>query len=235
MTLTQRLYRPTRNTYQRLLNREHFLERKQRRQFFSQFVHQGNLVFDVGAHRGHYAETFMELGARVVAVEPNPALADEIRRHYPQITVVAKAVGAKPGTAELTLGRDTEHSTLSTEWASRHTGRWNGTVTVEVTTLAELIGAYGRPDFVKIDVEGYETEVLRCPTAPIPALCFEFQAAALDKQPLLLLHGYEFAVSTAPYELGDWGSLEDAWAVMRDFQAHEPGGSGDVFARLPLV
>jgi FkbM family methyltransferase len=197
MTLTQRLYRPTRNTYQRLLNREHFLERKQRRQFFSQFVHQGNLVFDVGAHRGHYAETFMELGARVVAVEPNPALADEIRRHYPQITVVAKAVGAKPGTAELTLGRDTEHSTLSTEWASRHTGRWNGTVTVEVTTLAELIGAYGRP--------------------------------------LLLLHGYEFAVSTAPYELGDWGSLEDAWAVMRDFQAHEPGGSGDVFARLPLV
>ena len=231
MAITQRLYRPARNTYQRILNRHHFEERQRRRDHFRPFIQPGQLAFDIGAHRGHYAETFMELGAHVVAVEPNPALADTIRRHYPRITVIEKAVGSQAGTAMLTLGHDTEHSTLSNEWAAANEHRWSGTIDVQVTTIDALIADHGQPHFVKIDVEGFETEVLRGLNQPVPVLCFEFQCAALDPEPLRLLHGYQFAVSTEPLELGPWGTATDAWQQMLAFREREPEGSGDVFAK----
>ena len=42
---------------------------------YAEFVHEGDLVFDVGAHVGDRIASFRRLGARVVAVEPQPAFA----------------------------------------------------------------------------------------------------------------------------------------------------------------
>lgn len=39
------------------------------------FVGRGDLAFDVGANNGLYTETLLELGAEVIAVEPNPGVA----------------------------------------------------------------------------------------------------------------------------------------------------------------
>lgn len=237
MRVKQRFHRPARNLYQRLLNREHFEERRRRREHFRPFVRRGDLVFDVGANRGHYAETFRELGARVVAIEPNPSAAGAITRHFPGIRVVQKAVGAGPGTAALRLGRDDQHSTLSDEWAETYPERWQDMVEVELTTLDELIGVFGRPAFAKIDVEGYEAEVLRGLTLPIAALTFEFQAARPDDEPFRLLEAlgsYNFAVSTGPFTLSEWGTAAEARGRIARFSEDEPQGSGDVFARLRL-
>lgn len=231
VSISRRFYRPARNAYQRTLNRGHFRERLRLRGLFRPFIGRGSLVFDVGAHRGHYAETFRELGAQVVAVEPNPSLAEEIRRHFPGITVEAKAVGSERGTATLRVGRDDQHSTVSDAWADAHPERWEASVDVPVVTLADLIAVHGKPAFIKIDVEGFEAHVLRGLDRPVPALCFEFQAAAPDPDPFRILCGYEFAVSTEPFTLGLWGTADDAWAQLQAFADIEPHGSGDVFAR----
>ena len=45
--------------------------------------------------------------------------------------------------------------------------------TVESTTLEDLIASYGRPLFIKIDVEGYELNVIRGLRQPVPYLSFE--------------------------------------------------------------
>lgn len=225
-------YRTFRNTYQRLLNRDAYRERLRRRAYFQPFVRPGDLVFDIGAHRGHYAETFRELGARVVAVEPNPSLAAEIRRHFPGIAVVGAAVGAKPGTATLNIGRDDQHSTVSREWAAVHPERWQDTITVPMTTLDELILEHGEPGFVKIDVEGFETEVLRGLTVAPPAVSFEFQAALPDPEPFRLLDAlgnYEYAVASSPYVRSPhWDDSARASLLVAAVQS----GSGDVLARL---
>jgi hypothetical protein len=51
---------------------------------------------------------------------------------------------------------------------------WTGKQTIEVTTLDSLIEEFGSPGFIKIDVEGYEFEVLSGLSRPVRALSFEF-------------------------------------------------------------
>jgi FkbM family methyltransferase len=237
-------YRPARNAYQAVFNRGHWTSRRRDREFLGSFVTPGALVFDIGANEGRVTEAFSELGATVVAAEPNPALAARVRRRYgsAQVTVEPVAVGAAEGTAELRLGLDGGHSTLSAHWAGAAGAgdRWGGTVEVPVTTLDALIARHGLPAFVKIDVEGFEPEVLAGLHHPVPALCFEFLCDALD-----IAHRCVGEIrSLGPYEfniaLGESRELRHArWmgapAVLDELERlrrSHPGSYGDVYARL---
>lgn len=230
-------YRLTRNVYQRLFNRPFWRHRQQRRELYRQFVPSGSLVFDLGANRGDVTEIFLDLGAReVVAVEPNAELADLIRRHYGRrVSVETAAVGAKPGVAQLSVGRDSVHSTLSSEWMARAptSDRWEGTVSTEVTTLDSLIERYGLPDFVKIDVEAYEAEVLSGVSQPLNALSFEYQANYLEVAELCLSiigdhHEYALTDGEEPSFSTGWIDRE---AMVQELRLRPQDAWGDVFAR----
>jgi FkbM family methyltransferase len=82
---------------------------------YAQFVRCGDLVFDVGAHVGDRVASFRRLGVRVVAVEPQPALALTLKALYgrdPHVTIEEKAVGRSPGTLEMKINVD--NPTVST-------------------------------------------------------------------------------------------------------------------------
>tara|TARA_R100001443_G_scaffold94873_1_gene101385 strand:+ start:174 stop:947 length:774 start_codon:yes stop_codon:yes gene_type:complete len=51
---------------------------------------------------------------------------------------------------------------------------WNHAAAVPSVTLDELISRYGSPDLIKIDVEGYELELLRGLTTKQKTICFEW-------------------------------------------------------------
>ena len=148
---------------------------------YARFVKPGDVVFDIGAHVGDRVAAFRALGARVVAVEPQPALARVLRLIYGRdkdVAVVQAAVGRAPGETELLLNVDNPTvSTLSTDFVRAAQGsagweeqRWTRRVHVPVTTLDALIAAHGAPAFVKIDVEGFEAEALAGLTTPVAAL-----------------------------------------------------------------
>ncbi len=158
---------------------------------YARYVAKGDLVFDIGSHVGDRAAAFRRLGARVIAVEPQPALAATLRLLYGRdtaVTVVESAVGRAPGTLSLKLNLD--NPTVSTAsdafiTASRDAPGWEGqrwtrTISVPVTTLDALIARFGAPRFIKIDVEGYEADVLSGLAAPAPALSFEFTTIQRD-------------------------------------------------------
>lgn len=211
-------------------------------------VPQGGLVFDIGAHVGDRTASFARLGARVVALEPQPRVFRALRLihgRHPRITLHCAAAGAQA--AQMTMYLNTENPTISTAStdfiaASQGAAGWQGQVwdheiSVPVTTLDQLIADHGLPDFVKIDVEGHEAAVLAGLTTALPLLSFEFTTiqrdvaeACMDR--LADLGAYEYNLS-----LGEehrlrhltWVSDAALRAQIRDLP--EAANSGDVFAR----
>ena len=149
------------------------------------------------------------MGARIVALEPQPHCMRLLRRwygHHPHIALVEEAVGSAPGTQTLFVSERTPTvSTLSLDWMGAVPGfakvRWDYGVPVRVTTLDALIARYGLPAFCKIDVEGAELDVLRGLSYPLKALSFEYIPATVD-------------VALACIErLGELGRYEYNWLV----------------------
>jgi FkbM family methyltransferase len=184
-----RLFRPLRSAYLRTFKpaywERHSAYTRKLREFYEPFVPAGSLVFDIGANIGEYSEAFLDLGARVIAVEPNPDLVRKlllIRNR--RLTVVQCAAGDQEGKLPLHINSHVNTlGSLSDEWINTALrlnlfppgmGTWDRTVTVPVQTLDSLIERYGMPHFIKIDVEGFELPALRGLTKMPQFLSFEF-------------------------------------------------------------
>lgn len=244
-------FRQTMGLWRSLLMYYGILGRQRRmRQFYGQFMQPGDICFDIGAHVGNRLLAWSRLDVQIVAVEPQPHLMSFLRRWYgrfPQITLIDHALAASPGTQTLHISnRHPTVTTMSDEWitavqqdASFARVDWDTAVSVPVTTLDALIAEYGLPAFCKIDVEGYELEVLRGLSQPITAVSFEYIPAAIDiaigcVAQLAQLGQYEFNWSIGEshrWQFKCWLSVEGITAVLRTLTPHD--GSGDVYARLP--
>src|ERR1700689_1393975 len=155
--------------------------------FYKQFVNPGDLVFDIGANVGSHSRAFLNLGARVVAVEPDPRCISELQS-IPRLSVVHAAAGEDGVFGQLKFGHSSVASTLSGKWIESATRvdrfggfEWTGTLPVIQYSLDHLIQLYGVPQFIKIDVEGYEVEVLRGLSQPVRAVSFEFTPECLEE------------------------------------------------------
>ena len=158
--------------------------------FYGAFIRAGDLVFDVGANVGNRTEIFLRLGARVIAVEPQPFCVAALQRKFgsdQRVTLVTKALGPTAGEGELQVSQAHTLSSMSTDWIEtvKASGRfrdyeWQDKVRVEVTTLDRLIAEYGPPAFCKIDVEGFELPVLQGLSSPLAAVSFELTPEYMD-------------------------------------------------------
>ncbi|MGE5105989.1 MAG: FkbM family methyltransferase [Sphingobacteriales bacterium] len=151
-------------------------------QLYSQFVNENNLCFDIGANMGSRVATFLLLKAKVIAVEPQQACYKELQKVFKneEVTIVTKGAGSKAEIKNFYIADDTLISSFSTEWIDgmkqghfAH-NRWDKVEQIEITTLDILITQYGIPDFIKIDTEGFELEVLKGLSTPVKALSFEY-------------------------------------------------------------
>jgi FkbM family methyltransferase len=232
------LHAVVRTGYLRVARPERFASVRRRDSLMREFVRPGALVFDVGANRGEYAEMFARLGARVIAIEPTPELTDEIRLRAPSAVIEACAVGAADGEGKLFVGASDGDSTLSARYVDvleRELGVEMWPLDVQVVTLDTLIARHGRPEFLKIDVEGFEPEVLSGLSQPVPALSFEYHGTLPDASAecLRLLKGCEFRLSLGQDYRWDseWVGRDEISALITGHAAADPKAFGDVYAR----
>lgn len=217
------------------------------RRFYADLLPRGALAFDVGAHVGSRARVLRAAGARVVAVEPQAAFAAFLRRTLPRdITLIEAALGPREATAEMAVSA--LHPTVSTlqpdfaETAGAAPGfghvRWDRRQKVQVTTLDRLIATHGRPDYIKIDVEGFELDVLSGLSQPVPLISVEYLPPLPDNTLRVIdrlagLGPYRFnpvAGESGRFLWPDWRDGPTTAAWLRALPA--TARSGDLYARL---
>jgi FkbM family methyltransferase len=210
------------------------------------FIQPGDLVVDVGAHVGDRVASFRRLGARVVAVEPQRAMAMVLRLLYGYRRFVAieeVAIGREPGRARLMINAD--NPTVSSVspafvdaardapgWETQH---WTSAADVAVTTLDALIEKHGQPTFIKLDVEGFEAEALQGLSRAVRALSFEFTTiqrevaiACIERCSALGYTRFNAALGESQALVNEWVNATDIarWLI----ELPQSANSGDIYA-----
>jgi len=212
--------------------------------FYSELIRPGDLCFDIGANVGDRTALFLSLGARVVAVEPQPGCVAILRERFApdDVQVLAQGLGRRSGSAPLVVNRSNSGlSTMSERWRRDRfpEDAWAEPIEVPISTLDDLVKSFGLPAFCKIDVEGYEREVLAGLSSPLPMLSIEFTGIFLDDLKSNLAHLERLApieVNCVLYEqmrfaLARWTDRAEVEGFLEGRAMKDEVLSGDVYVR----
>lgn len=167
------------------------------------------VLFDVGANHGSYTKFLHRLspGSTIHAFEPHPATFASLQQRAaaPSVTLVNMAVSDTEGTMQLYDFAESDGSTQAS-LAQASVGMFDSNTvshTVETTTIDAYMAELGIDaiDFLKIDTEGFDINVLRGATGAlrrgaIKAIQFEFIPADIAMRVTMrdffeILHGYK--------------------------------------------
>ena len=182
-------FEPAYRAYLFAFRHDYWDELRSMREFYSGLIRPNDLIFDVGANVGEFTKTFLALGARVIAIEPVPSCVKALGRiRNKRLHVIPNALGSSSGKTTLHINpRRPTLSTVSESWlaiakrAERFKAEeWSEAIEVTVTTLDDLIAQNGSPAYIKVDVEGFEPEVLAGLTRLPALLSFEYNCEFVE-------------------------------------------------------
>ncbi len=169
------------------------------------------LLFDIGANHGQYTDVNRKNYNTCVLVEANSLLTDSLQKKYEkdkQIHIVNAIVSNKYSEVFYISNAD-QISTADREWITKsrfsNNYKWTPIEGIPTLSLDSLIQQYGIPDHMKIDVEGYEYNVLQSLTQKVPSLCFEW--AEEKKNEILLTLEYLEKLGFTKFHI----QMEDAY------------------------
>ncbi|MCF8342610.1 MAG: FkbM family methyltransferase [Chitinophagaceae bacterium] len=230
-----------------LVDEENSLDFKRRKSFYEQFLKKGSTYFDIGANHGNRISPIIKLNVGlIVAVEPQEACCNYLKAKYKGITVLQNGVGEIEETKTFYLSSDSVLSSFSKDFIAKTSdtrfvgNTWDNTTQVHIITLDSLIEKYGLPDFVKVDVEGFELEVFKGLSKSLKVVSFEYTVPELNDVLLSIIDRLEsLGCCKFNYSIGE--SMEFSlteWITSKTFKSivlsddFITTGFGDVYTRF---
>jgi FkbM family methyltransferase len=150
------------------------------------------LIIDIGANVGMFTDKCLEIfgdGLKIITIEPNEKLYKNLKIKYhnnKNVLLKNDILSDEHGKIiKFYLSESSTISTASEDWVKNsrfsNTNTWSEILELESITLDSLILEYGKPDLIKIDVEGYEYEVLLGLTKKAGEICFEWAEEQYEK------------------------------------------------------
>ena len=210
----------------------------------TKLLNSGDLFFDIGAHLGDKSKQFLDKNLKAIMVEPLPQCVDQLKLKFKEktnIEILQKAVGKTTG--NMTLEINTKMPTTSTMAKHWKSGRfsnekWDQNITVEMTTLDHLIKIYGEPNYIKIDVEGFELDVLLGLSKKVGIISFEFTSEFLDQSINCLNHlekigykKYNFSIGERRKFFSEWSNIDDLMRQLKSEIQKDKLLWGDIYCK----
>jgi FkbM family methyltransferase len=221
--------------------------------FYSGFLKENDLVFDVGANIGNRTVVFEKLGTKVVAIEPQIECVKELKKQFgTKIFYENIGLAEKEGVLDFYISNEHTLSTFSTSFIekTKESGRfaefsWDKKIQVPVKTLDIIIQKYGIPKFIKIDSEGYELNIVKGLSIRIEYLSLEYALPELrENLQEIIYYLLTFGQIFINFSVGE--SMEmylDTWIDGNEFVEHinnddslykAMGEFGDIYVNMKL-
>ena len=192
--------------------------RKKKSHDVLKLLNSGDLFFDIGAHLGDKSKKILDKNLKIVMLEPLPQCVKQLKESFKNnrnVEILEKAVGRTVG--NMTLEVNSKMPTVSTMAKHWKSGRfsnhkWDQKISVEVTTLDHLIKIYGLPNYIKIDVEGFELDVLLGLSQKAGIISFEFTSEFLDQSIKCLSHLKKIGYSEFNLSIGESRKFFFEWS-----------------------
>lgn len=140
------------------------------------------IAFDIGSNIGKWAIANSALYNTIISVEASPSTFQRLQEHclpFSNIIPLNFAVCNNGGQDIVFYEASADViSTLNREWLSNSNSRFCGMphreIMCKTITLDTLIEKYGKPDLIKIDVEGAEYDCISSLSQHVDTICFEW-------------------------------------------------------------
>jgi len=200
------------------------------------------LIFDIGCNHGNMTDVFLLHTDKVICFEPNPRLVEHLKRKFSsylndRVIIDSRGLSNSIEKKVFRISNLDTISTFSDDWITKSRFavanncnlkgqyHWNEEVIVQTATLDQVIKEYGIPDFVKIDVEGYELEVIRGLNKLHKDTVFSFEWAEeqYDKMNEIITHLKNLGYEKFAFTYGDFVTFGENlnWTSWEDLNIHE--------------
>lgn len=212
------------------------------KEFFLSIPKVTNLFFDVGANIGEKTSEYLDLGKKVIAIEPQKDCLESLKEKFADnnnVVIVEAGVGEKQGKETLFVSsRYKGFSSINKDWQKgTKYGGFEKSEKIQIVTVESLIREFGIPDFCKIDVEGYELQVLKGITSKIPYISFEYHGntlpaarSCIDRLTKLGFKRFNLCESDAAPDDSNWLTVNKLIASLNEKSTENPKIWGDIYA-----